>query len=147
MVKQTILAFFGSVFFVVLFNIDRKKLVWAGLCGAIGWMVYLLVFKYTTSPTMSSFAGSFIVGIYSEIMAKRLKAPASEFSIPGIFPLVPGLTAFNAIRYLVEKNNSKALSTIMQTISVGGAIGFGIMLSSTTVRLISKIFSSRKQVE
>ncbi len=144
MVKQIILAFFASVFLVVLFNIERKKLVWAGLCGSIGWVVYLLVFKFTNSPTMASFVGSFILGLYSEFMAKRFKAPASAFSIPGMFPLVPGLTAFNAVKYFVEKNNSEALSSVMQTISVGGAIGFGIMLSSTTVRLISRIFSSEK---
>jgi uncharacterized membrane protein YjjB (DUF3815 family) len=144
MVKQIILAFFASVFLVVLFNIERKKLIWAGLCGSIGWVVYLLVFRYTNSPTMASFAGSFILGLYSEFMAKRFKAPASEFSIPGIFPLVPGLTAFNAVKLLVEKNNSEALSAVMLTISVGGAIGFGIMLSSTTVRLLSRIFSSEK---
>lgn len=145
MIKQIILAFFGSVFLVVLFNIDRRKLVWAGLCGSIGWIVYLLVFEYNASATMSSFAGSFVVGLYSELMAKRFKTPASEFSIPGIFPLVPGLTAFNAVKFLVEKNNSEALATVMQTISVGGAIGFGIMLSTTTVRFILKILSSRTQ--
>ncbi|MDF2673861.1 MAG: hypothetical protein K0R09_2126 [Clostridiales bacterium] len=144
MIKQIILAFFGSVFLVVLFNIDRKKLLWAGLCGSLGWIVYLLVFEYTSSATMSSFAGSFVVGLYSEFMAKRFKTPASEFSIPGIFPLVPGLTAFNAVKYLVEKNNAEALAAVMQTISVGGAIGFGIMLSTTTVRFMLKIFSSNK---
>jgi uncharacterized membrane protein YjjB (DUF3815 family) len=147
MVKQIVMAFFASLFLVVLFNIERKKLIWAGLCGSIGWIVYLLVFRYTTSPTMASFAGSFILGLYSEFMAKRFKAPATGFSIPGIFPLVPGLTAFNAVKYLVEKNNSEALAAGMQTIAVGGAIGFGIMLSSTTVRLISKIFFSGKLVD
>lgn len=139
MIKQIVLAFFGSLFFAVLFNIDRKKLILAGLCGSIGWAVYLLIFKLTGSPTMSSFTGSFIVGIYSELMAKRYKAPAPQFSIPGIFPLVPGLTAINAVRHLVEKSNAEALSATLLTISVGGAIGFGIMLSTTTFRLLFKI--------
>lgn len=139
MVKQIIMAFFASFFLVILFNIERRKLIWAGLCGSIGWIVYLFVFRHTSSSTIASFAGSFILGLYSEFMAKRCKAPASEFSIPGIFPLVPGLTAFKAVRYLVEKNNSQALAFGLETIAVGGAIGFGIMLSSTTVRFISKI--------
>lgn len=147
MIKQIILAFFASVFLVILFNIERKKLIWAGLCGSIGWIVYLIVLEYTSSPTMGSFAGAFILGLYSELMAKKLKAPASEFSIPGMFPLVPGLTAFNAVKYFVEKNNSLALAAGIQTISVGGAIGFGIMLSSATVRLIQKIFFSKNMVE
>ncbi len=147
MIKQIILAFFASVCLVILFNIEKKKLIWAGLCGSIGWIVYLIVLEYTSSPTMASFSGAFVLGLYSEIMAKRLKAPASEFSIPGMFPLVPGLTAFNAVKYFVEKNNSMALEAGMQTLSVGGAIGFGIMLASTTVRLIQKIFPSKNLTE
>ncbi len=147
MIKQLILAFFASVCLVILFNIERKKLVWAGLCGSLGWIVYLLVFKYTESPIMSSFAGAFVLGLYSEILAKKLKAPASEFSIPGMFPLVPGLSAYNTVKYFVENNNVLALETGIQTISVGGAIGFGIMLSSATVRLIQRIFFSKDQLE
>ena len=40
LIKMTILAFLGSVFPVILFNIDRKKALYAGLGGAIGWVVY-----------------------------------------------------------------------------------------------------------
>jgi uncharacterized membrane protein YjjB (DUF3815 family) len=84
------------------------------------------------------------VGLYSEFMAKKLKTPASEFSIPGIFPLVPGITAYNTVQNLVEHNNATALAMGMQTLALGGAIGFGIMLSSTTVRLITRIIQLRK---
>ena len=145
MIKQIILAFLGSVFPVILFNIDRKKIIWAGFCGAFGWATYLVVYKYNHSHIMSSFAGAFIVGVYSEFMARRLKTPTIQFSIPGIFPLVPGITAYNTISYLVEKSYSAAFSKGMQTIAVGGAIAFGIMLSSTTYRFISKIIKPNKE--
>lgn len=139
MIKQIVLAFFGSIFPVILFNIDRKKIIWTGFCGAIGWATYLIVFKYKQSPIIASFAGSFIVGMYSEFMARKLKTPAMEFSIPGIFPLVPGITAYTTIRLIVEQNYSAASSKGMQTLAVAGAVGFGIMLSSTTYRFISKV--------
>jgi uncharacterized membrane protein YjjB (DUF3815 family) len=139
MIKQIILAFFGSVFPVILFNIDRKKIIWAGCCGAIGWLTYIIVFANSNSPVLASFFVAFVVGIYSEFMARRLKTPASMFSIPGIFPLVPGITAYNTVRYIVENNLTQAYAKGMQTIAVGGAIGFGLMLSSTIVRFISII--------
>jgi uncharacterized membrane protein YjjB (DUF3815 family) len=145
MIKQIILAFLGSVFPVILFNIDRKKIIWAGFCGAFGWATYLVVYKHNQSPVMASFVGAFIVGVYSEFMARKLKTPAIQFSIPGIFPLVPGITAYNTISYIVEKNYSAAYSKGMQTIAVGGAIAFGIMLSSTTYRFISKIMKPNKE--
>lgn len=144
MMKQIVLAFFGSIFPVILFNIDRKKIIWTGFCGAIGWVTYLAVYKYTVSPVSASFAGSFVVGVYSELMARKLRTPAVQFSIPGIFPLVPGITAFNTINYIVEQNYSAAYSKGMQTVAVAGAIAFGIMLSSTTFRFISKLMMSKK---
>ena len=144
MIKQIVLAFFGSIFPVILFNIDRKKIIWTGFCGALGWATYLLVFQYKCSPVMASFSGTFIVGIYSEIMARRLKTPAIQFSIPGIFPLVPGITAYNTISCIAAERYAEASSKGMQTLAVAGAIAFGIMLSSTTFRFVSKLMNSKK---
>jgi uncharacterized membrane protein YjjB (DUF3815 family) len=144
MIKQIILAFFGSIFPVILFNIDRKKIIWTGFCGAIGWAAYLVIYNYRNSPIIASFTGALVVGIYSEIMARKLKTPAIQFSIPGIFPLVPGITAYTTVRHIVEQNNSQAYLKGMQTIAVGGAIAFGIMLSSATFRFISKIMEINK---
>lgn len=145
MIKEIILAFLGSVFPVILFNIDRKKIIWTGFCGAIGWGTYLVFFKHNYSATMASFAGSFAVGLYSEIMARKLKTPAIEFSIPGMFPLVPGITAYKTISCIVEQNYSAAYSKGIQTIIVCGAIGFGIMLASTTFRFMSRIVRPNKK--
>lgn len=142
MIKQLILAFFGSIFPVILFNIDRKKIIWTGFSGALGWFTYLLVYNKTNSPVISSFTGACVLGIYSEIMARILKTPAMEFSIPGIFPLVPGITAYFTISNIVEKNYYVAFSSGLQTIAVGGAIGFGIMLSATTFRFFSRMIKS-----
>jgi uncharacterized membrane protein YjjB (DUF3815 family) len=144
MIKQIILAFFGSIFPVILFNIDRKKIIWAGFCGAIGWSTYILVYNCRYSVVMASFAGAFTVGIYSEVMARKLKTPSIQFSIPGIFPLVPGITAYKTISYIVEQNYSVAYSKGIQVVVAAGAIGFGIMLSSTTFRFISKLAKRNK---
>jgi len=139
MLKQTVLAFFGSIFPVILFNIDRKKIWWAGICGVVGWVVYSMVFYKTQSPGIPSFAGAFAVGLYSEFMARKLKSPAFVLLIPGIFPLVPGITAYNSLRNIVENNLTEALNKGIQTIAVGGYIVFGIMLSSAIFKFVSKV--------
>ncbi|EQB89575.1 uncharacterized membrane protein YjjB (DUF3815 family) [Clostridium punense] len=139
MVKQIILAFFGSIFPVILFNIDRRKIIWTGFSGAFGWAVYLLVYNYNGSPVMASFCGAFTVGMYSEILARKLKTPTMQFSVPGIFPLVPGLTAYSTVNYIVEQKYNEAFSKGMQVLGVAGAIAFGIMLATTTFNLIMKV--------
>lgn len=139
MLIQVVLAFFGSIFPAILFNIDRKKILWAGLSGALGWVVYLLIYDQTKSQIVASFVGAFAVGVYSESMARKLKTPAFGFLIPGIFPLVPGIIAYNTLRSIVENNLSEAFSKGIQTIAIGGGIGFGIMLSTAIFKFIFKI--------
>jgi uncharacterized membrane protein YjjB (DUF3815 family) len=139
LIKMTILSFLGSVFPVILFNIDRKKIVWCGLAGALGWIVYSLTLTLFGSEVIGSFFGAFIVNLYSEFMARVIKTPASMFYVPGIFPLVPGITAYSTIIAIVQSNFNASLSRGILTLAIGGAIAFGIMLSSTIVKLIANI--------
>jgi uncharacterized membrane protein YjjB (DUF3815 family) len=139
LIKMTLLSFLGSVFPVILFNIDRKKIIWCGLAGALGWIVYSLIFSITGSEALGSFFGAFAVNLYSEFMARIIKTPASMFYVPGIFPLVPGITAYSTIISIVQSNFPVALNKGILTLAIGGAIAFGIILSSTIVRLISNI--------
>lgn len=148
MLKQLILAFFGSIFPVILFNIDRRKIIWTGFAGAFGWGAYLIVYNlYIPSVALASFTGALVVGIYSEIMARVLKTPAVQFSIPGIFPLVPGMMAYMTISSIVKQDYSVASYLGIQTLAAGGAISFGIMISATTTKLITKIKNHSKNYE
>jgi len=140
---QVVIAFFGSIFPAVLFNIDRRKIGWAGLSGALGWLVYILVFNNTGNAISATFIGAVAVGCYSESLARKLKTPAFEFLIPGIFPLVPGFTAYTSLRYIVENNISQALSKGILALAVGGSIGFGIMLSTAIFKFITKVRKTR----
>jgi uncharacterized membrane protein YjjB (DUF3815 family) len=72
-------------------------------------------------------------------MARVIKTPASMFYVPGIFPLVPGITAYSTIIAIVQSNFNASLSRGILTLAIGGAIAFGIMLSSTIVKLIANI--------
>lgn len=143
MVKQVILAFIGSMFPAILFNLDKKKMVWAGLSGAIGWAVYLIAFNYFQSPVAACFIGTIALGIYSEIMARKLRTPSMELSLPGMFPLVPGLTAYNTIIAIVEQRYAEAYDKGLATLAIAGAIAFGIMMSSTAVRFIIGLLNLR----
>ncbi|PYG86991.1 uncharacterized membrane protein YjjB (DUF3815 family) [Ruminiclostridium sufflavum DSM 19573] len=136
MLFKIVLAFFGSIFPALLFNIDRRKILLAGLCGAIGWTAYQSVLYFTGSPITASFLGSIAVGIYSETLARIIKTPAFGFLIPGIFPLVPGFKAYTTLRYIVENNLSEALNKGILTLAVAGSIGFGIMLSTAIFKII-----------
>lgn len=139
LLKMTLLSFLGSIFPVILFNIDRKKIFWCGLAGGIGWIGYSLTLNQTDNSIIASFVGALIVNCYSELMARIIHTPASMFYIPGIFPLVPGILAYSSITAFLEKDYSSALNNGILTIAIGIAISFGIMISSSLIKSLSKI--------
>lgn len=113
--------------------------MWTGLSGVTGWILYIWVLNTTGDVVLSVFAGSIAIGLYSEIMARVLKSPATIYSLCGIFPIVPGVPAYNTIEYLVKHDLIKAASTGIETIASAGAIAFGIMLMSAVFRFFAKI--------
>lgn len=139
LIKMTLLSFLGSVFPVILFNIDRKKIIWCGLAGGISWIGYSLTLSQTNNSIIASFMGAVVVNVYSEIMARVIRTPASMFYIPGIFPLVPGILAYSSITSFLEKDYSSALNNGILTMAIGVAISFGIMISSSIIKSLAKI--------
>ena len=139
LLKMTLLSFLGSVFPVILFNIDRKKIIWCGLAGGLGWIAYSITLNQTSSSVFASFIGALIVNLYSELMARIIHTPASMFYIPGIFPLVPGILAYSSITSFLEKDYASALNNGILTVAIGIAISFGIMISSSLIKSLSKL--------
>ncbi len=128
--RDIILSFLGGFFPGVFFNIDRKNLFWAGVSGTIGWEVFKLCGKSSGSTVFGALIGAFCVGVYGEALARIRKSPALVYTIPGIFPLVPGINAYNTVLAIVEKRISDAYYMGIETIGIAGAIAFGIMLAT-----------------
>ncbi|MCX7842524.1 MAG: threonine/serine exporter family protein [Clostridia bacterium] len=131
---EMVLAFFGSLLPAILYNVSKKHFVWVGLSGVSGWMVYFWLSTGTGRIILATFAGAVSVGIYSEIMARCLKVPATIFSVSGIIPLVPGIGAYNAVQAIVESNLGEAARLTVETIGSAGSIALGIMFSSAIFR-------------
>jgi uncharacterized membrane protein YjjB (DUF3815 family) len=136
--KEFLLAFAGSFCAGLLFNVRGKRLVWTGLSGMAGWMVYIWVLSMNGHVILSIFAGAVAVGIFSETAARVVKAPSTIFSIPGIFPIVPGIAAYESMQFLVENKLPEAGGKIVETLSGAGAIAFGILMVTAMFRLLYK---------
>lgn len=135
--KEILLAFIGSYCPAILFNIERKNLFWAGLCGATGWMSYKSVLTSTNSGIFAVFIAAIVVSIMSEVMAKILKTPSTVFYIPSLYPIVPGIPAYYTILFIIDKRMTEAALKGLETLGSAGAIAFGILLVSTVFRYIN----------
>lgn len=134
---EIILAFLGSYFPAVLFNIERKNLIWAGLCGATGWMAYKTTLSLTGRGIFAVFIAAVVISLLSEVMAKILKTPSTVFYIPSLYPIVPGISAYYTVMYIIDDKISEAVYKGLETIGSAGAIAFGILLISTIFRYIN----------
>lgn len=137
--EEIILAFIASLCPGIMYNASRRNLVWVGLSGMLGWITYAGILEITGNVVFSSFLGAIVVGLFSESIARLVKAPAMVFSIPGIFPLVPGIAIYNSIQYVAENKLLEAANTGIQAVTSAAAIAFGILLTSALFRLSKKM--------
>lgn len=136
--EEIFLAFIASLCPGIMYNVTRKNLIWVGLSGMFGWITYAAMLEYNGNVVFSSFLGAVVVGLYSESVARIRKAPAMVFSVPGIFPLVPGIAIYNSTQYIAENSLLEAASTGIEAISSAAAIACGILITSAVFRIIKK---------
>jgi len=142
--QEIILAFTGSLCAAALFNASRKNLFWTGLSGAFGWVTFSWLYSATQQAMLATFLGAVTVGLYSEIMARVVKSPATVFSVSGIFPIVPGIAAYSTIQYLVENKLEEAAGKAVETLAQAGAIAFGILLATAVFRFGARLSKESK---
>lgn len=109
------------------------------MSGAAGWLAYMLVKNASGHPVMSIFAGSIMVGIFSEGAARVFKSPSTIYSIPGIFPLVPGIPAYESIQFLVENKLLESAGKAIEALEGASAIACGILIATAAFRIASRM--------
>lgn len=134
MIDEILAAFIASVFFGILFNVDKGSLVYGGLAGAFSWYVYKLGLKYVENSILSLFFAAVLVSFVSELAARKYKKPVTVFMIPGIVTLVPGALAYFTMLNFVRGEYTLGLAKGAETMFSAGAIAAGIAVVSILFR-------------
>jgi uncharacterized membrane protein YjjB (DUF3815 family) len=121
----------------VLYRIPRSLLPYASGNGVGAWLVVALTTALGAKIVLASFLGSLVAALSSELLARRMKKPATIFLLPGFIPLVPGREAYATMAHIVDGRYTQGVATGVQTMLIAGAIAFGIFASSTLYRLAS----------
>ena len=145
MILEVISAFIASFAFGVLFNTRGKKLVFAAICGALGWFIYKLSLLLGYTDITSLFLASISLSIYSEIFARILKTPVTTFVIAALIPLVPGGGMYYTMVEAISGDIMKSLETGIKTMASAGALALGIILVSTITRTITVVRKNRNE--
>lgn len=108
---ELVVAAVSTVAFSVLFYVPRKYYPLNGFCGALGWAVYLILMKSGQTSVTATFVATLAVIFASRLLAVVERCPATLFLIPGIFPLIPGVTIYKTAYHVVTNDLGLALDT------------------------------------
>jgi uncharacterized membrane protein YjjB (DUF3815 family) len=138
MILEVMAAFISTFAFGIVFNIKGKNLIFAALCGALGWFVYKFSLMIRVSDTTSLFLASLALSIYSEIFARVLKTPVTTFIIAALIPLVPGGGMYYTMVEAITGDIMKSLEIGINTMASAGTLALGVVLVSTITKTVIK---------
>lgn len=133
---EILAAFAGTIGYGALFNVRGKKLLFAGLGGMFGWIIYLLLNTVIANEIICCLIVAVITSAYSEILARILKTPASTFYIATLMPLIPGSALYYSINAAVIGNMPGFIHHISRTVQFAAALSAGIIVANTIARNI-----------
>lgn len=142
---QIIAGLTGSFCFGILFNIRGKKLAAISIGSFLSLVLLLILTNFISSEPLIYFIVSTVISIYSEIIARILKTPATPIITTSLIPLIPGGSLYHTITSAFEGNANEFLNRAVSTLKLASALALGIIAVTTLSQLIfKKNLKSRK---
>ena len=133
----------GCIGFSILFNIHGPGGLLCAFGGVLTWAIYLLTLHLCSDDISAYFCATLFASLYAEIMARIRKYPAISYLVIAIFPLIPGAGVYYTMNYAVRGEMQLFADKGMHTAAVAGIMAVGILLVSTSVRLITVWLQNR----
>lgn len=131
-------AFVACLGFCPAFNAQGVGALLCCLGGALGWAVYLAGMGLWGNPFAASLIAAIAVAAYSEWMARLRRCPATSYLVIAMFPLVPGLTIYQAMDYGLRGDTDLFLETFFRTMGIAGCLALGLLVVSAALALRRK---------
>ena len=135
---QLATAFAGSLGFAMLFHVRRQKLLLASLGGLLAWSVYLLMGRFSDQDVVRYFVASVVLTVYAELLARRVKCPATLFLVTAAVPLIPGGSLYHTMEYFMESDLDAFSHQGLNTVLLAVAIAVGMRFPSSIFQLMRR---------
>ena len=134
MVIRVVGAFLAVVCFSILLEMPIRQVLYAGIVGAVGWLVYLLAIP-ESSVVAAAFVSSLVIALLCHILARMFKMPVTVYFVAGILPSVPGASIYRTVLYLIQGKMSLSTYYLVETLQVAGAIAIAIFIMDSLFRI------------
>lgn len=129
----------GSVGFALIFGVAKKHFIYAVGSSLLSCLAFELVFALGGGIFMSAFIGAGLTAAYSDIMAHKIKTPATVMIIIGIIPLVPGARLYYTMLGIVRDDMEMLSKNGESALLIAAGIAVGIIV----VTAISKPINAK----
>ena len=127
---QFLAAAVGTVAFSVMFYVPKEYYLNCGIIGGSGWIIYWLgTGKMDVSAFFATLVATVFVAAASRFEAARKKCPATLFLLPVISPLVPGISIYRTVYYLIMDETRLSGEYGRDAVGAAVAIVLGIMFA------------------
>ena len=134
-----------SILFAIMFKTNPRHLPFAGVCGMLTYLIYYTVEFFGMSLFLAGFLSTLFTGVFSEIAARKMRAPAIIYILAGVIPTVPGAALYKTMRGLLASDYTDALDNLSVAVMVGLGIAGGIVSVSLIAKLITDYLAKRKR--
>lgn len=128
----------GAVGFCFLFNIHNLGIAFCATGGVLTWIVHCISIMLGAAELPAVLIASIFAAIYAEVMARRRKCPAIGYLILGLISLIPGASLYYTISHIIKGEMAAFADRGLKTIAIAGLMAAGILLVSTSVRMINE---------
>jgi len=125
---RTVMAGVGTIAFSFLFHAPKKYFPDLGVLGAISWLLYLLLSTRFHMEIAAVFVPALSAALLSKLLSVRRKCPITIFLSTSIFPLLPGLSFYQAVYFLITGTPGEAGTYILNCFNAAFAIALSIIL-------------------
>ena len=143
-VVQILGACVGCIGFTFVFNVHGHGAPLCILGGGLTWALYLLVISWGGNDYMANFLAAAFAGFFAEAMARIRKCTAISYLIISLLPLIPGGGIYRSVNYAVRGNMGMFADTAIHTAAVAGILAVGILMASSSVRLVNVLKTQHK---
>ena len=138
-VLQFVTAVAGCFGFAIVFHVGRNEWLVASFGGAVSWAAYLLMLSASGNDYVAAFVGSAASAFYGEMIARKVRAPATVFTVIAFVPLIPGASLYRAADALMNGHSGEGRRLAVYTLAFAACMSAGVVVTTLILRKMGKV--------
>ncbi len=130
--------------FSMIYGLRGKHVLFAVLSSLISCLAYELAYLSGLGLLLSAMIASALAAAYSDIMAHKLKVPATMMIIVGILPLVPGARLYYTMLGIVREDSVMFYSNGEAALLLAAGLAIGIIAVTALSKPINALIQQKK---